>query len=184
MNIDELRQACIRGGIEVAKFGTGKAKTLENLLEEVTTGETVLEEQGGKLVRTISVLGVNVYYEAPDGKRYRLIEEKQVFNKGSRERARKLEVSLGEKLLPGESPDEVAVSRAIREELKINDGYIITKDPSFEKKETRLSESYPGLESIYKVYRFVVQLADPAYNPNGYKEEGSEKTTYFKWIEE
>ena len=181
MQISELTYKLSSAGIDITKYGKGKAKTIEHLLREINEGETTLEEQDGRLVRSVRVLGVDVYHQFADGRQEHLKEEKQIFHDG-RERQRTLDWSLGEKLKPDELPNEVAGRRAIQEELGLSKGLTITKPDSNEKIRTQESSSYPGLESIYKFYRFIVTLDDSQYRTEGYIEadEGG-KSTYFRW---
>jgi hypothetical protein len=104
----EAEQLLRRYNMPLDQWGKGEAKTLDNLLEEIENGEAVLiEDEAGELVREISVVWMTVFYSDESGNRYRLIEEKQVFDDG-RERTRDLSISVGEKMKPGEGPLETA----------------------------------------------------------------------------
>lgn len=82
-------------GIKTDNFGRGKAKTIDDLLKELESGETKLVEQKGKLVRVLDIAGVNIYFD-DESHRYRLVQEKQVFADG-RTRPRQTLFSVSEK---------------------------------------------------------------------------------------
>jgi hypothetical protein len=81
---------------------------------------------------------------------------------------------------PGENPKEAMV-RGIAEELEIEGEINLTKIDTDEKLIT--SPSYPGLQSQYVTHKFEVALNEQQFNPDGYKEEQSDKSTYFIWEE-
>lgn len=47
--------------------------------------------------------------------------------------------------------------------------------------ETLDSPSYPGLRSVYTKHNAEVQVNSSDFRQDGYKEEQSDKTTYFVW---
>jgi hypothetical protein len=68
---------------------------------------------------------------------------------------------------------------AVEEELKITDVEQFTYKGNVQT--TRPSNSYPGLISIHDVHEVRVELGAGSFDPNGYKEEQEDKTTYFVW---
>lgn len=58
----DLSELLTRYGVPVEQFGTGEAKTLEDLQKEIREGETVLYDNNGQLVRQVSVANVDVVY--------------------------------------------------------------------------------------------------------------------------
>lgn len=76
--VDFLREQ----GVNTATWGTGKAKSLDDLLEEVHEGESrlIVFEEG--LRRVTPIDQIEVRYRASDGSLYKLVEQKQVFNDG------------------------------------------------------------------------------------------------------
>jgi hypothetical protein len=63
VTIEKLKIQLEEAGIDVTSWGTGKAKTLDNLLAEVKGGETVLEtSDDGELLRVVVVGGADLYY--------------------------------------------------------------------------------------------------------------------------
>jgi len=176
----ELKKLLEDSGIDTSKWGKGEAKTIKHLQGEIDRGESVLEKDGmGNLIRRVSVVGAGIYYVSPKGERYRLKEDKQIFQDG-RERRRDYGHAVSEKMKPGEDP-RVAIIRGIREELGI-DGKIETQ-MSWEDEKVLLSPSYPGLLSNYHRYEFEVMLSKDQFKRNGYIERQEKMDTYFIWEE-
>ena len=136
-------------GIDTALYGSGSAKPLELLLEEVEEGETVLSAASGTAQRAVSVVNVRVR----NSKDQVLYEAFQLLPTGSK---RPRDLPLSEKMFPGENWKDAA-ARGIREEL----GPILPTDPQIdievdtykrtdEKKE---SQSYPGLQTNVRFSR-------------------------------
>ena len=81
---------------------------------------------------------------------------------------------------PNENPRE-AMLRGVKEELGIDGEINLTETEVGEK--LIISPSYPGLQSQYVTYKFEAILNVKQFNPDGYIEEQSDKTTYFTWEE-
>ena len=178
--ISSLRAQLEGAGISTSEWGKGEAKTLRHLVQELQEGEcSLIADEQGALTRTVVVGGANVLYTSSEGQLFQLIEEKQVFNDG-RERKRDLGSAVSEKMKPGEDPTQAMV-RGIREELGISGDISISYEGHSEK--TILSPSYPGLLSRYLNHKFTVTLQDSQFNPHGYVEVQSDKSTYFVWKE-
>ncbi|PRW57309.1 hypothetical protein C2E21_4331 [Chlorella sorokiniana] len=168
----ELAAWLASGGIEVACFGHGSAKTLEQLWEEVEAGETQLFLEEGRPLREVSVLNVLL----TNGQGQTLYEEAQVLPNGSR---RPRGLPLSEKLLPGEAWQE-AVVRGVMEEL----GPVLPANPQVEvdeasmqeSVETKESQSYPGLLSKYVCKRVSARvlsgLPEGAFTTNEQRSDG------------
>ncbi len=179
-SVESLSEQLESAGIDTSEWGTGQAKTLAHLAKEIEDKETVLiVDEDGELLRKVTVVGADVYHLSPDGKKYHLKEEKQVFNDG-RERSRDLVQAVSEKIKEDEEPRE-AMIRGIQEELGVT-GQIL---PEYIKTKQRVlsSPSYPGLKSKYVVHEFRVMLNDEQFNPSGYIETQDDKSTYFIWEE-
>lgn len=178
--INTLRKQLSAGGIDTSSWGTGQAKTLAHLQREIELGETVLTTgKNGELLRKVVGGGADIYYQSPDGKRYRLKEDRQIFKDG-RERRRDLGQAVSEKMKPGEDP-QTAMIRGVEEELGISGKILLTATGTVEERVS--SPSYPGLESQYIRHTFQVTLNDEQFNPEGYVEEQVDKSTYFVWEE-
>ncbi len=183
MNESELKSLLEGKGVSTADWGKGQAKTLKHLLMEIEAGETVLEmAESGELIRNTSFLSIQVFYEdEQDGrKRYKLIEEKQVFTDG-RERRRSQNWSMAEKLKSGEDDIRGAIRRALEEELGVFGEPLFTSEIEV-KEENTISPSYPGLKARFKTYNLSLFLDQRQFKAEGYKEAQEDKTTYFKWV--
>jgi ADP-ribose pyrophosphatase YjhB (NUDIX family) len=166
-------------GVDVQQFGQGSAKTVSHLLRELREGEATLHlTADGKILR--HALGATLHVQATDpdsGRQLTLVEDHQRFHDG-RVRRRKLPGSVGEKMSPGETPEQAAV-RALAEELDIH--VPVELGPSTLETKTTDSQSYPGLITRYDFYHFTVTLPSEAFRPDGYVEVQSDKQTVFVW---
>ena len=164
-------------GIDTKLWGTGEAKTVDHLLKELEDGESRLVKSKDKLIRQLRIVSIDVSYTNPDGILYKLKEDRQVFNDG-RIRKRNLTSAVHEKMLPHEHAIQCA-HRAMQEELGIGDIFNL-----YERKAcmfSRISNSYPGLESQYLQFPFSLELNHDQFKPEGYREVQTDKTTYFIW---
>ena len=159
-------------------WGTGKSKTINNLLDEIKKNECELKIISNSLTRFIEFVGVKVYYTDEDGQTWLLREDKQEFNDG-RVRRRNMPNSVSEKMKSGEDP-LISAIRGLREELDI-------KVYSHQLRKHRDlnydggSLSYPGLDTKYKGHKFICELEKQQFNPIGYIEVQSDKRTFFVW---
>jgi hypothetical protein len=181
-NIQRLQNELESAGIDISKWGTGVAKTLEHLQKEIEAGETILEKNDqGELLRKVFIVDAEVFYMLDNAKRLKLREAKQVFADGQ-ERTRNFNASILEKTKPGEDPQE-AILRGLKEEL----GIVLEDATQLEAGETEIeitdSQSYPNLRSEYTNHHFTITLQDDAFNPEGYIEYQPDKTTFFTWEE-
>lgn len=144
--IDALEKQLGDAGINTSSWGSDQAKTLVHLQAEIESGETILiTKESGELLRRVVVGSADVYYQSPDGKKFRLKEDRQVFKDG-RERRRGMEQAVSEKMRLNENPRD-AMIRGIQEELDISGEIALSKIDTDIKRAT--SPSYPGLESEY-----------------------------------
>lgn len=163
--------------IPFEKWGTGMAKTIDHLVNEVRSGEATLEPNGNTLVRKLNVATVNVFH-VTESATLKLYEEKQVFA-DARERRRELPSSLSERLGPAENPFHAA-RRAFWEELAIiEDIDVNLKGFNFVKEES--SPSFPGLPTWYALWHFNARIPRHLYLPEGYIERQEDKSSYFVW---
>lgn len=175
---EELQEKLLSAGIDTSQWGTGKAKTLEHLLKEVSEGEAELvKTPEGALVRRTTVGKADIYFIDTDGTVYRLKEDRQVFKDG-RERKRNLDSAVSEKLKVGEDHAD-AVTRGIQEELGI-EGEKQVEDQGITTEQGE-SPSYPGLGTEYVLHRFKVTIGGEQYKSEGYQEDQPDKTTFFVW---
>lgn len=173
-----LRAVLQTAGVPYDTWGQGVAKTTEHLLDEVRSGETRLSwGPDGELVRTVSVVWVDVFGHDNQGRRWHLREDRQVFRDG-RERRRQLQTSLGEKMLPDE--DIIAATqRALVEELGVVGTSAVEYLGSEQTVHTPIS--YPGLESRYDTHVVRIEITSDQFRADGYVEHQADKSTFFVW---
>lgn len=184
-SFEDIKQGVVtllaKYNIPFEQWGTGSAKTLDHLVKEVSEGETLLEvDESGTLVRKVRITYVDIFHTTPNGKRFKLVEDKQIFKDG-RERKRTLDGSIAEKLKATETPNEDMVHRAISEELGIETTVPVQTRGSRDTIED--SPSYPGLTMKATNYYFETELSDDQYKHEGYIEHQKDKDTYFVWDE-
>ena len=162
--------------VPVDIYGTEKYKTVGHLYNEVKEGETVLTEEGDKLIRKVYFVGARIIIKKDD-KWLHLYEEKQVFKDG-RVRRRNLPFSMAEKFKLGEEPKNVLV-RGMKEELNLT----VTNEQFnfYNKVELEDNTDYPGITSYHTGYEFLVVLKPDQFVEEGYIEKQSDKDVYFKW---
>ncbi len=178
-----VTQLLKKHGIDTSSWGSGKAKTVEHLMSEVLSGESqLLETEDGELLRVLEIADGTITFADASGVVYKLTEDRQEFKDGRiRKRDHLKDISLAEKVAPGENPKDALV-RGIDEELGITGELQINGEPVLEEKRVE-SPSFPGLNTQYKVHKFNLTIGEDSFNPDGYQEEQSDKTTYFVWEE-
>ena len=176
-DLENLKELLNGYNIPIELWGTGKSKTINNLLDELDNDECSLEEKDNKLTRYIEFVGIKIYY-TKDDERFILKEDRQEFNDG-RIRRRDMPSSVSEKMVFGEDPI-VASIRGIREELGVKiEAHQLTKRSNLNYNGGSLS--YPGLDTKYKGHKFICNLIDDQFNPSGYVEIQKDKKTFFIW---
>lgn len=164
--------------VPISTWGTGYAKTIENLYDELKEDECILVDEGGYLVRYIEFVGIRVLYKDRDNQTWVLKEDRQEFTDG-RVRRRTMPSSVSEKMKFGED-SLVAAIRGIKEELsvKIEAHQLRKHRPLYY---TGGSQSYPGLKAKYKGHQYVCYLEEHQFKKGGYVEFQKDKHTFFKW---
>jgi hypothetical protein len=167
--------------IDISSWGSGEAKTINDLVSEIISGESQLtENENGEIIRFLRAVAAIITFTDSKGKKYQLVEDRQEFVDGRiRKRERYLITSISEKMMPDEEP-KMTLVRGIKEELGISVGLNINDEPVAEEKEY-VSYNFPGFKSKSKVYTFNVSLDAISYNPDGYIERQPDKTTFFVW---
>lgn len=164
--------------IPVDLWGTGNAKTVNHLYNEILEKESIIEEESGYLIRYIEFVGIRIYYTDENEHRWVLKEDRQEFKDG-RVRRRNMPSSVSEKMKFGEDPIISAV-RGIKEELGIevnNSQLIKRRDLNYDGG----SSSYPGLKTRYKGHQYTCYLEREQFDPKGYIEVQEDKSTFFSW---
>ncbi|PKO13075.1 MAG: hypothetical protein CVU39_20750 [Chloroflexi bacterium HGW-Chloroflexi-10] len=146
--LSDLENWLQENDISVAGWGEGYAKTIQRLFTEIQKGECHL--QNSPPLRVLPVVQLMVYQNG------KILVEKEQMLSDCRIRKRKMLPS--EKMKPNEDWHSAAL-RCLEEELATpaNQAVILTQvcKPVTRK---RTSQSYPGLESLYFLYRVEMQL--------------------------
>ncbi|MBP9819798.1 hypothetical protein KBC79_03590 [Candidatus Woesebacteria bacterium] len=193
MTIEELQALLTKHGIDLSGWDNAR-KGLPELHKEIANGEAelILHPEHG-FVRRLKVLTIEVRHKNHDGSESMLFEDRQAWHEkidddtGMPRVDRRTEMNhISEKLAPGEISKNgqgvtpKAIARALKEELGVHS----FEKPSFlgQHEEFDNHQSFPGLKSIYQLYRYRVYLPDSEKREE-YIEAGKEKTTYFYWKE-
>lgn len=150
----DLQKILLENGIPIQEWHhSQKTKTIADLELEILAQETKLELINNQLTRILRIANIIVNVKLGDIL-FRLTEDKQIFLNVGTVRERKLGY-IAEKIIGDEIP-ETAARRALQEEI----GLTLEKELIFEEEEIEQqnSMSYPGLLSIYQIFRYRVIL--------------------------
>lgn len=165
-------------GIDTALYTGRDTKTVADLAREIEAGESVVTlSHQGDVERIVHVVGIDVLYHHPDG-RILILEETQQIKSTGEVLVRQLDTSIGEKRAATEDPT-VAALRGLQEELGISEPESLYFAGYHEVQ--RASTSYPGVISSQRMHTYAAVIGNADYNPEGYEEHQSDKTTYFAW---
>ena len=138
------------GGTDTSSWGSGKAKSIRNLMVEFSAEECYFRFEPTGITRVTKVVRMEIL----DPELGLLIEESQVLPDGQfRERG----TVPSEKIIGKESPTD-AVLRGMKEELRLGPESFIFRLGKREI-ESNDSPSYPNLPTEYQLYTFEITLA-------------------------
>lgn len=181
MQCEELLR---KHAIDTSSWGSGDSKALSQLAIELIQGECrleLVEYELGKstLARRLSVVEANVFYTSDNGPTMLLRETAQEFSDGRSRTRPHMTASIAEKMRINENPDE-AILRGINEELGFaTDRWQIELTDAYKKEQQ--SQSYPGLLNVMRLYQFDAHLTRQQFDPHGYTEVQTSKTSRFSW---
>jgi hypothetical protein len=179
MKHEELERILAIAQVPVHEWGKGRARSLNNLVEEEQAGLCDLRmKEGGKLVRLVHVSAGVVLYRK-ESRVLRLMEGKAANGQEVAAARRDDRFSFRENRKMGE-PDLVALERGL---LKIM-GPQATKARIAVTRiltDSGPTGAYPGLESEYKTTVFYVWVHDGGFNPEGYTREYQDRKVRFTW---
>lgn len=147
---DEIRKTLESHGTNTSKFGTGEAKSFEDLVYEVQSGSSRLmldAEKCQSIVRVLDVVVLRIICKTEEGEKYLVLMDEQ-FPDG---RAKKDVNQLpGGKKEPHENSVQAAI-RILQDRLQITlckiEFDFMSKE-CFEEEEN--SHSYPGVRTVYR----------------------------------
>lgn len=146
---EEIGRMMTEHGIDVSKFGTDKAKSLEQLAAEVQSGAARMmldATMHKKLVRVVDFVGLRISPSGVKGTKF-LIEWAEQFPDGRKREAFRLP---GTKKEPHENTKKVA-QRILSDFLGMGDCGVVFDFKSKEVFEEEMeSPSYPGVRTVYR----------------------------------
>jgi len=160
-NVEYLQSLFKAHNIDVSKFGAGQAKHLADLYRELGKHECCLLVRDGKLIRLLDLVVLRIV--SHDGKL--LVEANQTFADGRSRAVRRLPAVMCRAKGKGRESALEEVSRLLEEEVKTTDR-TVSVDVRFNAEEVNTemtdSQSYPGLQTIYRRFIFNAKLAKDA----------------------
>lgn len=184
-----------QAGLEPHTWGQEQgSKTVDELVEEITSGEIRLQ-----LMRTTAVVRIDVRYRSESGEELQLYEHSQDYFANPMPVGLRAEVgdweiiytrdrctpdnkwAIWEKVKPGESYDDAAARALTQEELPLVGSLSFTNRSEFEYVEPPID--YPGLETYLKGVSFTVYLTPEQFSSieDGHTELQERKQSHFKW---
>jgi len=176
-----LTQLLRQYDIDTTLWGAEGAKTVNHLVKEIMSHECQLVENGGELLRIVSIAEGVITYINSDGVTYRLHKQEQASEEDNRTRTRPYRsyAPVSEKMVTNEEPLS-ALMRGINDELGIATVLSVYKTPEI-KVVSSDSLSFPGLSSVYKFHTYSVSIDRSVYKPKGYQKVQPDKTNYYVW---
>lgn len=169
-----LKKWLLEKGIDISSWDKGEAKSVENLWDEVTSGEITLRDNPP--LRVVQVVQVIIRR----GNQL-LIEAEQELRNGQR-RSRKMPPS--EKMKPGESYIETA-QRCLQEELGLETHKTKFAHSTYRTTQTiKDSPSYPGLPTQYTFHTIeatINELPDGDFWRDNMAAEESDPVKRHRW---
>jgi len=173
----QLERFLEKHGIETFLWGIQEGtKTVKDLSREISEGETLIRKTREGVFRETSVLYIRVSFGD-----HELYEDRQEFRSGQSRSRTELRGSIAEKLKRNEAFDKNAVFRAVREELGIGPGGIVSIQFGQTWVEHSDSPSYPGLNAVFSCCAAHIELKESAFTAEGYREIQKDKVTFFRW---
>ncbi len=183
--IENLHDILLANQVDLSLWGKGEAKTFDDLVKEIESGEAKLRYSGGKVYWITACAAVIVTCQHK-GKPYVLYEDRQVFADGrTRRRINPNNCAVMEKIRPEDKSPRDAAIRGIHEELGIPEDAQVSFKGEWAPINSgpRPSRSYPGLVGDYVFHTFEWQMPEELFKAEGYVERQPSKSTYFLWKE-
>lgn len=148
--------------IDTSSWGKGEAKTLSHLKNELQLHECSLLLRGDKLLRMVDLIVVRI--QSKDGKT--LVEASQTFSDGRERQVQRFPAVMCRAKGKGRESAKAEIIRLLQYEmnstpdiLKLNFEGDLLSELVTERTE---SQSYPGLDSIYRKFFFTAQVNENA----------------------
>ena len=166
---------------------TPETNSFIDLFREVIHNETTfVRNKNGELFRKVTKAVIDVVHRDEDGNQIRLFEELFDGTNWVRRNQEPTETpGLKEKAIFGEMPIQTAV-RGLEEEMGISyldeDDFLglVELPESSKSEQIKVSDGYPGLNTIYGFNFFIFELPNRFYKPEYYFNEGKRRMR-LKW---
>jgi serine/threonine protein kinase len=150
-NVKELKEQLTQFKVDTSKFGVGKAKSLEQLQHELESLECRMLLRGKQVIRVVDLLVLRVRTQSQK----MLIEESQNFKDGRSRAVERLPAVMRQAGGSGADTARSEISRLLMNELGTTTDVINVQikldDPTQEQSSYKqTSDSYPGLETVYR----------------------------------
>jgi hypothetical protein len=162
-SVDELVKELKFFNVDVSKFGKGSAKTVEGLYHELETMECRLMLRGKQLIRVVDLVVLRI--KTPSGKI--LVEQSQKFPDGRDRACNRLPAKMRQAGASGIEIAKSEISKLLANELGTSTDVIKVDikldDPTQETSSyLQTSQSYPGLEAVYRKTFFEATVNEKA----------------------
>jgi hypothetical protein len=148
--------------IDTSLWGKNQAKGMPNLFHELSTHECSLLIRGGKLIRMVDLVVVRI--QTKDGKF--LVEASQTFSDGRDRAVKKFPAVMCRAKGKGRESARFEIERLLENEIQTTSEVVnlnlegnLLSEMVVEKVE---SQSYPGLESVYRKFFFTATINEAA----------------------
>ncbi len=184
-SMPELVNLLVKYDIPIERYGLSNVLPLQALLEQVLEERVKLVERNGKLIRSMNLVTINVFYqdgeellELKEDRQVRIAMESKTEIKHTKSR-RKVTWSVSRKIRSVEQLREKAIL-ALKNELGLdvnpkrllNESYWIYSGPS---------AKFPKLKDRACVYGYDLYLKPSEFQRDGYSFEDKYLRSYFYW---
>jgi len=161
-NIEWMENLFREKKVDTSSWGKGQAKTMSHLKDELQLHECSLLLRGDKLIRMVDLIVVRI--QSKDGKT--LVESSQTFSDGRARQVQRFPAVMCRAKGKGRESAKAEIVRLLQNELKSTpdilkvdfEGELLSELIT----ERAGSQSYPGLDSIYRKFFFTAQVNENA----------------------
>jgi hypothetical protein len=145
MNEDDLKIYLTEHKVDLSQFGKGKAKTLKDISDELTKGESsLMVDSDGSIIRYVDV----VLLKLKNAKNNKiLIQTERVYEDGSKQSLKRLPAT-------DKRPDEnlfFSAKHIVTRKLHVSDNHVAFSTTDVHcVEEEKQSLAYPGLRTVYR----------------------------------
>mmetsp|Transcript_35880 Transcript_35880/g.82362 ORF Transcript_35880/g.82362 Transcript_35880/m.82362 type:complete len:1298 (-) Transcript_35880:163-4056(-) len=165
MSLDEFKDLLDEYDVDVALFGQGSAKSIEDMYQEcVINKKSILTEVDGKLERRMELVRINLVVKDTNGQERMLRMATEIMEDG---RMRTRNQKLAHPVLAPKNWKQ-AMRECFEQKLKLNDTVqqdCLNMDMEWVKTESTSSPSYPGIDTKYFTHEVRVRVNENNMGP-------------------